>query len=1194
MPRDLFAQPLFSPKLLKSRFAAQPIPEAHRALIGEWHGELKGGLGKQKEEAIVSAFLKRFFCDILGYQEIGAAVWTMDRETRAANGKVDAALGTFTHELRQIVAPFELKGPKTNNLDALMPSRLKSPVQQAWEYANDLPGSQFVLVSNCDEIRLYALGYGRAAYESWHTADLLDPQKYANFVGLLGQHNLTSGSTQKLLKDNALQERDVTEDLYADYKTLRQDLILGLHNQNPKIDFDDLVRHAQKLIDRLLFIAFAESRGLLPAGSIVQAVKSIDAYNPQPKWNNFRGLFKAVDTGNPFLDIPPYNGGLFAPDAALDALTVSDKLVAKFSVLAGYDYEQEVSVTVLGRIFEQSISDLEQIASLGNMDNFKLNADKVALSSPKKGSATVGVGGKRKRDGVVYTPDHITRFIVDKTLTPVIVERFNAIYAQFRMSSSVDTNVNEAWRKPSKDEKGLAPKSTTAENVTEYWFWKAWEVSLTTLRVCDPACGSGAFLVAAFDVLKEAYSQMHFKLRELAPFEMFQVDISHTILKNNLFGVDINAESIEITKLSLWLKTAERDHKLAGLEANFYQGNSLVADKALDPLAFDWQLNYPVIFATNNIAVESINTPAIGENTPIPSFPHPASSFPHPASSFPRRRESTSAEMVSRLRGNDSGEPGFDVILGNPPYVRQELFTNLKPYLQQHYNAYHGVADLYVYFYELGLNKLLATGGRLGYISSSSFFKTSSGEPLRRLLRQHGQIETFVDFGDWQVFEGVTTYPAIVVLQKYAADDSVPASFLQLTAAVPDLAATFETTKQTLNLAQLSGGAGTEAGAAAEWQLEGNEASALREKLTHGHPSLKQAVGSPLYGIKTGLNEAFVIDRPTRDKLVFADPTSAPLFKPFLEGKDIKRWQVESEDRWLILMPKGWTKSSINSPIAGVNIASAAINNIANNIMESDAFAWLQTRHPHLAAYLAPFADAARKRTDKGDYWWELRACAYYGKFDEVKIYYPDICVTPSFGMDEKGMFSGNTGYFLPTNGKWLAALLNSKAVWYLVMGLSTHIRGGYRRMFTQQIETLPIPTATEAQQAELSHLSTACTQAAKERLAAQREFGRRILDLLPTPAPKGAQASLGDKLGSWWLLEDFKAFQFEVQKRFKTEIPLRERNDWEQWFAEGRGHIQQLSHNIAAAECSIDALVYSLFGLNQAEIALVERAVQR
>ena len=332
MPRDLFAQPLFSPKLIKTRFPAQPLPEAHQQAIAGWAAQLKGGLGQVKEEAIRTSFLRLFFVDVLGYTMVGGShtgVWTLDLETQAARGAVDACLGTFTHDQRQTVAPFELKGPKTSSLEALMPGRYKSPVQQAWEYANDLPGSQFVLVSNCDEIRLYALGYGRAVYESWTAAELLDPARYASFVGLLHAGNLLSNATQDLLKANALAEKNITQALYNDYKTLRQELIIGLHNLNPGVTFNDLVAHAQKLIDRLLFIAFAESRGLLPQGSIQRAATEVNPYNPLPLWTNFVGLFKAVDVGNPYLKIPPYNGGLFAPDVALDGLTVSDKLVKK-------------------------------------------------------------------------------------------------------------------------------------------------------------------------------------------------------------------------------------------------------------------------------------------------------------------------------------------------------------------------------------------------------------------------------------------------------------------------------------------------------------------------------------------------------------------------------------------------------------------------------------------------------------------------------------------------------------------------------------------------------------------------------------------------------------------------------------------------------------------------------------------------
>ena len=1139
MPRDLFAQPLFSPKLIKARFPAQPLPEAHQQAIAQWALDLKGGLGKTKEEAIYASFLRLFFEDLLGYAMVGSThtgVWTLDLQTKASRGKVDACLGIFSHDQQQIVAPLELKGPKTSNLDALMPGRYKSPVQQAWEYANDLPGSQFVLVSNCDEIRLYALGYGRAVYESWTAAELLQPERYASFVGLLHADNLLSNATQDLLKANAAAEKDITQALYNDYKTLRQELIIGLHNLNPGVAFATLVAHSQKLIDRLLFIAFAESRGLLPQGSIHRAATEVNPYNPLPLWTNFVGLFKAVDVGNPYLKIPPYNGGLFAPDAALDGLTVSDKMVTSFMKLAGYDYAQEVSVTVLGRIFEQSISDLERIASAGDVSQFALTN----LPASK-----TNVDGKRKRDGVVYTPDHITRFIVEQTVYPVIVERFFALQSSYF--------VDGAWRKPSKPEKDAATKSVEPANITEYAFWLAWQLELGSIRVCDPACGSGAFLVAAFDVLKEAYTQLFFKLRELGPDELLTVDISHQILKSNLFGVDINAESIEITKLSLWLKTAEKDHQLAGLDANFYQGNSLVSDSSADPLAFDW----PTRFA--GVSDNAINSGAA-------------------CARINWSKGLNDAENEPEKAILDSVFEGFDVVLGNPPYVRQELFTDLKPYLAAHYVTYHGVADLYVYFYELGL-KLLKPGGRLGFISSSSFFKTSSGEPLRRLLTSACQLEVLVDFGDWQVFEGVTTYPAVITAQKVAVDAAKPARFLQLTAAVADLSAFFEDNKQNLDLAQLGGGA-TEM--AAEWQLEGVEAAALRAKLTHGHPTLKEAVGSPLYGIKTGLNEAFVIDRAKRDKLVYADIASEPLFKPFLEGKDIKRWQVESEDRWLILMPKGWTRGALG----------------AQDIDEAAAWDWLANKHPALAAYLSPFADAARKRTDQGEYWWELRACAYYGKFEQPKIYYPDICIAPSFYLDSHGMYSGNTGYFLPVGHPWLAGLMNSKVIWFLMMGMSTHIRGGYRRMFTQHLTNIPIPTSTPAQQTQLNTLAEAAAQAASERLKTQRNFARRIHDLLPNPThpnrSKGAQTTLGEALSRWWLLADFKAFQFEVAKRFKADIPLKDRNDWEQWFSAERIRIHQLSANIAATERSIDEVVYALFGLDAAQVTLIERAVSR
>jgi TaqI-like C-terminal specificity domain len=227
--------------------------------------------------------------------------------------------------------------------------------------------------------------------------------------------------------------------------------------------------------------------------------------------------------------------------------------------------------------------------------------------------------------------------------------------------------------------------------------------------------------------------------------------------------------------------------------------------------------------------------------------------------------------------------------------------------------------------------------------------------------------------------------------------------------------------------------------------------------------------------------------------------------------------------------------------------------------------------------------------------WFEIQdPVAYASIFGKTKIIYGHFARDALFSIDASGLYCNDKGYVIASESQSLLAILNSKAMWFLIMGKCPDVRGGYFEQRAQYIETLPIPAATKAQQSELSHLSTACAQAAKARLTAQRDFGRRILDLLPRPTPKGAQLSLGDKLSSWWQLEDFKAFQFEVQKRFKTDIPLRERNDWETLFTEQKNRVHQLSANIAATERSIDAMVYTLFSLNAAEIALVERAVVR
>jgi type II restriction/modification system DNA methylase subunit YeeA len=330
-----------------------------------------------------------------------------------------------------------------------------------------------------------------------------------------------------------------------------------------------------------------------------------------------------------------------------------------------------VPVSVLGHIFEQSVSDIERI-----------RAEAQGQPPPKL--------AKRKREGVIYTPDFITRFIVEETIGKTLSERFAAVLKAHGVATA-------------KTQEGTS-YSWTPE--VEKRVWQAYRQELRGLAIVDPACGSGAFLIAAFDHLAAEYKRVAERLAALGD-RIDASEVDREILAHNLHGVDLNPEPVEITKLSLWLKTAKRGKLLQDLDAGIKCGNSLIANKKEHGRAFDWQAEFPEIFA----------------------------------------------------RG------GFDVVLGNPPYVRMETIKPFKPYLETHYAVASDRADLYAYFYEKGFT-LLRPGGRLGYISSSTFFRTDSGEPLRHYLRTRAEIENVVDFGDLQIFGGVTTYPAIVTMRR--------------------------------------------------------------------------------------------------------------------------------------------------------------------------------------------------------------------------------------------------------------------------------------------------------------------------------------------------------------------------------------------------------------------------------------------
>ncbi|MDX8390256.1 MAG: N-6 DNA methylase [Mariprofundaceae bacterium] len=1060
--------PLFQKNLLlRTLGEVTPLPEEHLQILKKWQASLQSGsLNKIKEISLHGQFLTDIFGQILGYHGITdghGESWEWQAEVSIPTaGLADAALGFLSNEENHITAPIELKGAMTS-LDHPM-SRGYTPVQQAWRYGNAVSGCKWVIVSNYRELRLYATDRTPAEYELFEITKLTEPTEYARFQLLLGRDQFLSeegaSDTDRLLAESGAAEKAITRQLYADYRGIRMDLFKQFVQSNPETTETTLISLAQKILDRVLFVAFAEDVGLLPHNILLKAYETSNAFVNAPIWDNFKGLFHAVDVGNASLSIPRYNGGLFAPDTLLDTLNVPDEACEHFKRLAEYDFSSEVSVSVLGHIFEQSITDLEEMRD--------------STGSP---SAI----GKRKKDGVFYTPDAITRYIVEETMGGYLRQKFEALQAA---------------------QTGRSCKKK------EIIFWETYrEEVLKPLKVCDPACGSGAFLVAAFDYLNAEYRRVNDALHDLTgSYSLF--DLDKTILTNNLFGVDINPESVEISKLSLWLKTAEKGKPLTSLDANILCGNSLINDD------FNWKTQFSEVFDA------------------------------------------------------ETSGGGFDIVLGNPPYVRQELIKHLKPQLEEYYAVYHGVADLYAYFFERGLS-LLKENGRLGYIASSTFFKTGAGKPLREFIRANASVETIVDFGDMQVFEGATTYPAILVMERVKEPQTQPQrhedtkgnklAFINALEVTQDndLGAVLTAEPQQTTQAALKSDG---------WKLESAELGLLREKLMHTGKPLKEVCGSPLYGIKTGLNDAFVINQTTYDHISAQNAANSELLKPFLEGKDLKPWHVESRKLWLIRIPKGWTQKQ------------------SGHAQEDDAWLWMQQHYAAICEWLEPFADKARKRGDKGEFWWELRACSYYEAFESSKIVYSHFSTRQNFTFDQQGFYNNDKGYIIPCKDRFLLGLLMSKVEWFLMRAMAPAVRGGFHELRAQYIEQLPIPNASKDEQQTIATLAENIQTLAENRYTIEAAMQHRIASDLGG----SKDAKLSKKLRSWWLLE-FVLFHKEVKKCFKTDIPLSERTNWEEFLTTEANKITIISQQIKQKEAELNRLVYALFKLTDKEIVLLE-----
>ena len=1060
-----------------------------RKILNNWINSLeKGILSKSKEEEFQGEFLNDIFSLILGAvnKSSGNDEWNLQREskTRIDGQKADGVIGFFDVNGKDDVrAVIELKGP-TISLDQRQKRSgdTRTPVEQAFNYAPKYgKNCQWVIVSNYKEIRLYRSN-DMTEYEVFFLENLKDDLEFQKFIYILSFEALV-GTVNKKAKALELSEEyqknqiEIEKKFYNEYRNIRLHIFENMKENNPETDENTLLEKVQKLLDRFLFICFCEDKGLLEKDFFNTILK---------KGKDFGSIFDIftifcnwINLGNPKENISHFNGGLFKNDDVLNSLNIDDKVFEELKKISDYDFDSDLNVNILGHIFEQSISDIEELKKSISGEEF----------DQKK--------SKRKKDGIFYTPQYITKYIVENSIKNWLDDK--------RKELGEDDL-------PTLNEKDyifdIAKKNYTKNYRKHIEFWQQYREAVRNIKIIDPACGSGAFLITAFEFLLNYNKYLDDKIFDLVGTSDLFSDRTKEILQNNIFGVDLNKESVEITKLSLWLKTADKNKTLASLENNIKCGNSLIDDPEIaGDLAFNWEKEFPEIFANG----------------------------------------------------------GFDIVVGNPPYVKEDIGKNAFNGLHQHL-CYQGKMDLWYFFGWLALTISKKESAYISFIAPNNWITNDGASKFRNKINDCATIFEYIDFNNFMIFEEAQIQTMIYImkndnkLEKYKFKYS---KILNNKIAKEEIMHflqklennNFEYFDVDINRVDYKDklfNFNSEKNRNVLNKIKANANFYLKKEEIFSGIDIGQdfinAKSLEILGDDFKIGDGiFNLSEEEYNSYNFFN-NEKEIIKPFYTTKEVNRYYFNKKNKYWVI----YTTSKFKNP---------------QEIID----------YPNIKKHLDKFSKVIT--SDNKPY--GLHRARNEEIFKGEKILSIRKHERPAFSYVTLDTYVNRTFNIIKTdrvNLKYLLVLLNSKLTkfWLKEKG---KMQGDIFQVGITPITSIPLIIVSKDQEAFIS-LSEKMLSLNRELQDLSQKFQRMLLR-------KFDLEKLSTKLQEWYLL-DFSDFIKEL-KRLKIKLSLSQESEWEEYFLEEKSKAVAIDSEIKNTDKEIDSMVYRLYDLTDEEIKIIE-----